>query len=124
MEIIENNINICSPSGVRGRRFGQTILLKPEGAEAYVKYHAEAWPGVLKMIKECNIQNYSIFKKDLVLFAYFEYVGNDFDGDMAKMAADPETQRWWDTVKPLMQPIETRNTGEFWADMEDIFHLE
>ena len=106
------------------RRFGQTIRLKPEGAETYVKYHAEAWPGVLKMIKECNIQNYSIFKKDLVLFAYFEYVGNDFDGDMAKMAADPETQRWWDTVKPLMQPIETRNTGEFWADMEEIFYLK
>jgi hypothetical protein len=55
MEIIENNSNICSPSGVRGRRFGQTILLKPEGAEAYVKYHAEAWPGVLTtMVGHCK----------------------------------------------------------------------
>lgn len=104
------------------RRFGQTILLKPEGEAAYVKYHAEAWPGVLKMIAECNIQNYSIFKKDLLLFAYFEYVGTDFDADMAKMAADPETQRWWDVVKPLMQPVQNRKEGEFWADMEEIFH--
>lgn len=124
MEIIENNSNICPPSGDRGRRFGQTILLKPEGADEYIKHHAAVWPGVLKMIKDCNIQNYSIFKKDLVLFAYFEYVGNDFEGDMAKMAADTETQRWWDTVKPLMQPIENRNAGEFWADMEEVFHLE
>ena len=123
MEIIENNSNICPPSGDRGRRFGQTILLKPEGADEYIKQHAAVWPGVLKMIKDCNIQNYSIFKKDLVLFAYFEYVGNDFDSDMAKMVADPETQRWWDTVKPLMQPIENRNAGEFWADMEEIFHI-
>jgi len=121
---IENNCDICPPPGDRGRRFGQTILLKPEGAEAYVKYHAETWPGVLKMITECNIQNYSIFKKDLQLFAYFEYVGDDFEADMAKMAADPETQRWWDAVKPLMQPIETKNAGEFWADMEEIFHLD
>lgn len=119
---ISSESNINSPLGVRGRRFGQTILLKPEGVEAYVKYHAAVWPGVLEMIKKCNIQNYSIFKKDLILFAYFEYIGDDFEGDMDKMAADPETQRWWDTVKPLMQPIETRNAGEFWADMEEIFH--
>jgi len=105
------------------KRFGQTIFLKPECAAEYVAQHAAVWPGVLKMISECNIQNYSIFKKELILFAYFEYVGTDFDGDMAKMAADQETQRWWDVVKPLMQPIETRNEGEFWADMEEIFHI-
>ncbi|MDD3321922.1 MAG: L-rhamnose mutarotase [Paludibacter sp.] len=105
------------------KRFGQIIYLKPECANEYVKQHAAVWPGVLKMISDCNIQNYSIFKKDLVLFAYFEYVGTDFEGDMAKMASDSETQRWWDVVKPLMQPIETRNVGEFWADMEEIFYL-
>jgi len=106
------------------KRFGQIIHLKPECADEYVKHHAAVWPGVLAMITACNIQNYSIFKKDLVLFAYFEYVGGDFDNDMVRMAADSETQRWWDVVKPFMQPIETRNVGEFWADMEEIFHLE
>lgn len=104
------------------KRFGQTILLKPECADAYVQHHAAVWPGVLDMIKQCNIQNYSIFRKDLLLFAYFEYIGDDFEADMAKMAADPETQRWWDVVKPLMQPIGNRKAGEFWADMEEIFY--
>lgn len=106
------------------KRFGQTICLKPEGADEYVRLHAQTWPGVLAKIKECNISNYSIFKKDYLLFAYFEYIGNDSINDMDLMAADPETQRWWDTVKPLMEPIETRSVGEFWADMEEIFHLD
>jgi len=106
------------------KRFGQIIQLKPECADEYVKQHAAVWSGVLKMISECNIQNYSIYKKENVLFSYFEYVGNDFEADMDKMAADPETQQWWDIVKPLMQPLETRNVGEFWADMEEIFHLD
>ncbi len=105
------------------KRFGQTILLKPEGAEAYKKYHATAWPGVLNMIEACNIQNYSIWCRGLTLFAYFEYVGNNFEADMAKMAADPETQRWWDTVKPLMQPLDDRKPEEFWSDMEEIFYF-
>jgi len=106
------------------KRFGQLIHLKPEGAGEYIKQHAAVWPGVLKMITACKIRNYSIFRKDNILFAYFEYVGTDFEKDMATMAADPETQRWWDVVKPLMEPVETRSIGEFWADMEEIFHLD
>lgn len=106
------------------KRFGQLIFLKSEGAEEYVRLHAETWPGVLAKIKECNISNYSIFLKDLTLFAYFEYTGNDFERDMALMAADPLTQQWWDTVKPLMQPIDTRDADEFWADMIEIFHVD
>jgi len=106
------------------RRFGQTIRLKPGKDREYVRHHAAVWPGVLKMIKECNISNYSIFIKDLMLFTYFEYTGHDFDADMKRMAAHQETQQWWDVVKPLMAPEEPRKEGEFWADMEEIFHLE
>ncbi|WP_346860769.1 L-rhamnose mutarotase [uncultured Draconibacterium sp.] len=106
------------------KRFGQTIKLKPDGAAEYIKHHAAVWPGVLAKIKECNLSNYSIFVRDTILFAYFEYTGKDFDADMKKMAAHEETQRWWDVVKPLMQPIDSATSDEFWADMEEIFHLE
>lgn len=106
------------------KRFGQMIRLKPEGAKEYIRLHSKVWPGVTSMISACNLRNYSIFFKDNYLFTYFEYTGPDFDADMAKMASDPETQRWWDVVKPLMEPLETRSPGEFWANMEEIFHLD
>lgn len=106
------------------KRFGQTIKLKPEGVTQYIIQHKKVWPGVLAKIKECNLCNYSIFFRDNILFAYFEYVGNDFNADMAKMAAHPETQRWWDVVKPLMQPMESAMAEEFWVDMAEIFHLD
>lgn len=106
------------------KRFGQTIRLKPEGREEYVRQHAAVWPGVLKMIKECSLSNYSIFLKDNLLFAYLEYEGSDFQADMKKMEQHEETQRWWDLVKPLMDPFETIQPGEFWADMEEVFHLD
>ena len=106
------------------KRFGQVIGVKPEAFDEYVKHHADVWPGVLKMIHDCNIRNYSIFHKDGLLFAYFEYVGDDFEADMAKMAADPETQRWWDVMMPMQAPLETRVEGEWWANMEDVFHTD
>ncbi|MBQ7946356.1 MAG: L-rhamnose mutarotase [Bacteroidales bacterium] len=104
------------------KRYGQVIAVKPEKLEEYKRLHANAWPGVLKMISECNIRNYSIYYKDGLLFSYYEYIGNDYEADMAKMAADEETQRWWDVCKPCQQPLETRAEGEWWADMEEVFH--
>jgi L-rhamnose mutarotase len=76
------------------------------------------------MIKKCNIQNYSIFHKDGMLFAYMEYTGNDFEADMAMMAADQKTREWWAVMKPMQSPVPTRKEGEWWADMEEVFHLD
>jgi len=106
------------------KRYGMAIRIKPDNFEEYKRLHAEVWPDVLKMITECNIKNYSIFHKDGMMFSYFEYVGEDFDSDMAKMAADPATQKWWGVCKPLLEPLETRKEGEFWADMEEVFHCQ
>jgi L-rhamnose mutarotase len=105
-------------------RHGQLIGIRPDKLEEYKRYHARVWPEILATITACNIRNYSIFQKDGLLFAYFEYVGRDFDGDMAKMAADPKTQEWWAIMKPLQSPLPTRREGEWWAEMEEAFHLD
>jgi L-rhamnose mutarotase len=105
-------------------RHGQVIGVKPEKLEEYKRYHANVWPEIAQKIKECNIQNYTIFHKDGQLFAYMEYVGDDFEADMAKMAADPKTQEWWSIMKPMQVPVENRKEGEWWAEMEEVFHLD
>ncbi|MDR1342520.1 MAG: L-rhamnose mutarotase [Prevotellaceae bacterium] len=103
-------------------RYGSVIRVCPEKLEEYRKLHAEVWPGVLKMIYECNLRNYSIYYRDGLLFSYYEYVGSDYPADMSKMASDPETRRWWDACGPCQQPLETCADGEWWASMEEIFH--
>jgi L-rhamnose mutarotase len=106
------------------KRYGQVIGVRPEHFERYKKHHAAVWPEVLDMIKKCNMQNYSIFYKDNMLYAYFEYTGNDFAADMARMAADPKTQEWWSIMEPMQKPVETRKSGEWWANMEELFHID
>ena len=68
------------------KRYGSVIGVKPEKLEEYKRLHAAVWPGVLEMIKACNIRNYSIYYKDGLLFSYYEYVGDDYEGDMQRMA--------------------------------------
>ena len=81
------------------QRFAWVTGLEPEKAAYYKELHANPWPGVLKTLRECHVQNFSIHLKELdgkqYLFAYLEYTGDNFDSDMKKMGADPETQRWW-----------------------------
>ena len=105
-------------------RYGSVIKLRPEKYEQYKKLHAEPWPGVLEIISACNIHNYSIYFKDGYLFSYFEYHGDDFAADMKKMAAEPLTQAWWRLTDPCQEPLETRKEGEWWASMEELFHLD
>ena len=106
------------------KRYGSVIRVRPEKLEEYKKLHAEVWPGVRRMIAECGLRNYSIYYKDGFLFSYYEYVGDDYTADMAKMAADPETQRWWAVCEPCQQPLDTRAEGEWWTSMEEVFHQD
>lgn len=111
------------------KRYGSVIGVRAEKIEEYTRLHAAVWPGVLGKITECNIRNYSIYLRKMpdgrhYLFSYFEYVGNDFGADMAKMAADPLTQKWWDVCMPCQEPLPDRGKGQWWANMEEVFHLD
>lgn len=106
------------------KRYGQVIRVRPEKFEEYRRYHAAVWSEVLETIRRSNIRNYSIFHRDGTLFAYFEYVGENFAADMSKMSADPKTQEWWAIMKPMQEPLANRREGEWWTDMEEVFHLD
>ena len=106
------------------KRFGMVTKVRPGKLDQYTELHANPWPEVLKVITDCNIRNYSIYLKGDQLFSYFEYVGDDFDADMKKMAAAPVTQKWWDVCKPCLEPVEPLAEGEVWAPMEEIFCCE
>ncbi len=111
------------------KRYGSVIGLRPEKLEEYKRLHAAVWPDVLKMIRQCHIRNYSIYLRTLsdgrpYLFSYYEYVGRNYAADMARMAADPATQRWWSVCQPCQQPLADRGADEWWAGMEEVFHAE
>src|SRR5258708_20778657 len=106
------------------RRFGQIIGIKPEAIEDYEKLHTAIWPEVLTTIHACNIRNYSIYRYEHTLFAYFEYIGDNFAVDMAKMADDPKTQEWWSYTDPMQEALPTRQPGEWWCNLKEVFHTD
>jgi L-rhamnose mutarotase len=110
------------------RRFGQIIKLRPEKYEAYKALHAAAWPEILAALKNANVQNYSIYHWNGLLFAFYEYHGSDYEADMATIAADPKTHEWWALTDPCQEPVEGNSSGSiegnWWKNMEELFHMD
>jgi L-rhamnose mutarotase len=123
----KKDLKVNATATLKVKRFGMVTGLKVEKVAYYKKLHAAVWPGVLKKIKECGIQNYSIYLQKIngkyFLFSYFEYIGADFDKDMAKMAADTTTQRWWKETNPTQDPLpEAVAQKKTWLNMDEVFH--
>ncbi|KAA0151016.1 hypothetical protein FNF29_04906 [Cafeteria roenbergensis] len=123
-------------TATKPRRVAQIIRLKPEKLDEYRKLHAAVWPEVLGRIAASNIRNYTIFysRETEMLFANFEYVGTDWDADMAAIAADESTRRWWEITDPCQESIaadpasgsaDAAASGKaWWAVAEEVFHTD
>ena len=106
------------------KRVGQVIRVRPEAIEAYERLHAEPWAAVLATLRGANVRNYSIYRHGEILFAYFEYTGDDFAADMARIATDPVTQEWWTLTDAMQEPYTERASGSWWLDLPEVFHLD
>ena len=106
------------------KRIASVIGINDENIDRYEKLHAAVWPEVLKRLSESHVHNYSIYRFENTMFAYMEYLGEDFEADMAAIAADPKTQEWWKVCDPLQSPMPGRKDGEWWMEINEIFHLD
>jgi L-rhamnose mutarotase len=108
------------------KRMGLVIGIDPGQIAEYKRLHAEVWPEVLARLRASNITNYTIFLREPenLMFSYWEYTGTDFAADDAAIAADPITRDWWALCGPMQRPLDSRSEGEWWAPMEEVFHLD
>lgn len=122
-----------SPRRVRRpRRFGRLVGLDPARLAEYKRYHVKIWPEIEAAIRRAGIANYTIFHLRGMLYAYYEYTGPEaeYAQRMKELAAAPRMREWWDIMEPMQRPLEFGPPGagrareEWWADMEEVFHLD
>ena len=59
-----------------------------------------------------------------LLFGTFKFDGTDFAASARAIGADPETQRWLLETDPCQAPFDTSKPGGWWANMENVFHMD
>lgn len=107
----------------RLQRYGMVTRLRSDRREEYLRLHAAVWPSVERMLLDANIRNFSIFLHGDLLFGYYEYIGEDHDADQARIAADPETQRWLALTDPCQESPTAPGSDVRWEPMQEVWHL-
>lgn len=130
--IVDTRPHNMSPT--EPKRICQIIKLKPEALEEYKEIHSRVWPSVLDALRKHHIIDYSIYlwssSPELhVLIATMKYDGEDYEKDMAAIAADPETQRWWKMTDPMQESFNVGATGSgqavpWWTELQEVFRFD
>lgn len=107
------------------RRFGMACRLHPEKRAECLELHSAVWPGVEAMNTACGIRNFTIFIRGDVLFGYYEYVGEDYEADQARMSADPLCQQWWALTDACQYGFDDdAPSGVQWQELEEAWHQD
>lgn len=109
------------------KEYALTINLKddPEVIRQYKQYHAEAWPEVVRSLRQVGISDMKIFLLGRRLFMYLE-AENDFDPavDFPRyLTLHPKCQEWEDLMGRFQETVPEAKEGEKWAMMEKVFQL-
>jgi len=104
------------------KRVGMVVGIKPDNIEEYKRLHADGHLGVRDLLNKYHMHNFSIYLAEIdgkwYEFGYYEYTGDNFDGDMAKLAEEPRNIEWLQICDPMQIPLEGE-TG--WREMERVY---
>ena len=88
--------------------------------EAYDEAHRHVWPEMLAELRQFGIKEYSIFRRDNLLFLTFKAA--DFEATWSQFDHDPVNLRWQQAMAPFFAPHEVR-PGERFPMMQEVFFL-
>jgi len=105
------------------KRVGMVIGVRPEKIAEYRALHADSNPGVRDLLAKYNMHNFSIFLHEIdgkfYEFGYYEYTGDNYEEDMAKLDAEPRNKQWLKICDPMQIPLKGEKS---WAIMEQVYY--
>ncbi len=107
------------------KRIGMVVGINPDKIEEYKKLHADSNPGVRDLLNKYHMHNFSIFLQEIegkyYEFGYYEYTGDDYEGDMAKLDAEPRNKEWLKICDPMQIPLAG---SKGWTQMKQVYFNE
>ena len=104
------------------QRIAFQLRLKPGTGPDYDKSHAAVWPEMLALLKRSGISEYSIFRRDELLFLTF-HIEDDFDTVWDRIEADPINSRWQQAMSAYFLPVQETRPGERFPFMQEVFYM-
>jgi L-rhamnose mutarotase len=103
------------------KRYAFILKLRPGAAPAYEEAHRAVWPEMLALLKRAGISEYSIYRRDELLFLALR--AKDFEATWKQIENDPINLRWQAAMAPYFAPVEGVRPGERFAMLQEVFYL-
>lgn len=104
------------------RRVGMLVGVREDKITEYKQFHADSNPGVRDLLTKYHMHNFSIFLQQIdgkwYEFGYYEYTGNDFEADMARLDKEPRNTEWLKVCDPMQIPLPG---AKGWTKMEQLY---
>ena len=101
------------------KRVGMVVGIREDQLAEYKQLHADSNPGVRDLLAKYHLHNFSIYLQQIegkwYEFGYYEYTGNDFEGDMARLDKEPRNIEWLKVCDPTQIPL---SGAKGWTKME------
>jgi L-rhamnose mutarotase len=104
------------------QRVAFQLRLKPGVGPEYDAAHRHVWPEMLDLLKRSGVSEYSIFRRDELLFLTM-CVDVDFETTWTKIESDPVNTRWQHAMSSYFAPQEDIQSGERFAMLNEVFYL-
>ena len=104
------------------RRIAFLLRIKEGMGPEYDESHSAVWPEMLDLLKRSGISEYSIFRRDELLFLYM-HVEGDFDAMWDKIDKDPVNRRWQQAMGAYFVSDHGARPGERFPMMREVFYL-
>lgn len=100
------------------RRVAEIIHIVPEKREEFINGAINLDKESEKVLWMCGIRKQQYFALNELIFMTFEYDGNDFKGDMQKMASYLDSKGLLVKARRKDVPTEERDTTDWWAPVK------
>ena len=104
------------------QRIAFLLRLKEGMGPEYDKSHSAVWPEMLDLLKRAGISEYSIFRRDELLFLTM-HIEDDFDVVWDRIDQDPVNLKWQLAMSAYFAPLTGTSEGERFPMMKEVFYL-
>ena len=102
-------------------KYAFRMQLKPGQKEEYRRRHDEIWPGLVTLLRESGISDYSIHL-DVETGVLFGVLWRVKDHTMDSLPSDPVMQRWWAHMADIM--VTRADNEPVTGRLETVFHMQ
>ena len=110
------------------QRYCWLIAIDPDREEEFRELHKKIPRPVKEAIHQFGIRDYSVCicgtNDGFYAIRYYEYVGDEHEGDMAALGRDPDFKDWRNACEECEVPLLSPVPGKWWSPAKEIVHLD